>query len=530
MIDLMVHNGTVLDGTGSPGRRADLLVSDGRIAEIAPSVEMRSGTALDASGCVVCPGFVDMHSHADSFLQILPTADNLVQQGITTAVTGQCGGSVVPLLEETREDVLAARTSKVAALPWERLSSFGSYLDLLRETGISVNVVPLVGQSTVRSAVMGFSGKAPTRAQLARMRELISEAMDQGAIGLSTGLIYPPGSYASTEEIIALTRPVGERGGYYFSHVRGEADRLIEAVREALRIGRETGASVEISHFKAAGRPNWAKADAALDQIEAAQAEGLDVTADMYPYLAGSSSLRSMLPEWAQEGGVQAVLARLADPATRRRMSDSMCDIGFFRGAEWAHVMIADSPRDRALEGRTVAALAKSTGKSAHDWVFDALLATELEIQMITDYACEENLERQLRRPWMMIGTDAGLRSTNGPLSLGLPHPRHYGAFPRVLGCYVRERGIIPLEEAIHRMTGLPARKLGWQDRGLLKEGYQADLVILDPDQVSDTATYQAPHQYPRGIRHVVVNGEIVVRDGQHTGARPGRILGIGKS
>jgi len=526
MLDILIRNGTVIDGTGSPGHRADVAIADGRIVAVEPLESAEAGETVDASGCVVCPGFVDMHSHADTTLPILPTADSLVRQGITTVVVGQCGSTPVPLLPETRDEVIASRRSDDLPLPWDCWSTYASYLDTLRELGTSLNVVPLVGQAAVRQAVMAFSSAAPTEEQLARMRAEVARAMEEGAVGVSTGLIYAPGSYATTEELVEVVRPAGERGGYYFSHIRGEADTLLEALSEAIRIGRETGAAVQISHFKAAGRPNWDKAEQALDLIEAARAEGLDVSADMYPYLAGSSSLASMLPEWALEGGRPATLRRLADPQVRALMSQDMDRVGFFRGAEWDKVMIASSPRNPEYEGRTVADLAAESGVTAHQWVFDVLLETELQMQMISHYATEENLERQLRRPWMMIGTDAGGRAVSGPLSRGLPHPRTYGTFPRVLGRYVRERQVLSLEEAVHRMTGLPARKLRWPRRGLVRVDHAADVTVFEPETVADTATYQAPHQYPVGIHHVIVNGEIVVRDGEHTGARPGVVLG----
>ena len=525
MLDILIRNAWVVDGSGAPRTRTDVAIQGDRIVAVGEIGGPQARTVLDAPGCVVSPGFVDMHSHADFTLPILPTADSLVRQGITAAVVGQCGGTPAPLLDDTRAQVIARRKSDDNPLPWDEWSTYESYLNTLREVGTSINVVPLVGQGTVRAAVMGYSADAASDEQIARMQAEVVAAMESGAIGLSTGLIYPPGSYASTEELIALTRPVGERNGFYSSHIRGEGNTLLEALAEAIRIGRETGAAIEISHFKAAGRQNWPKAAQALELIEKARAEGLDVSADMYPYLCGSSGLVSMLPEWAQEGGKEATLKRLADPEVRRRMSAAMDARSFSRGVEWDTVMIATSPRQRAYEGGYVAALAAEVGKSPHEWVFDALLETELQMQMISHYATEDNLRMQLRHP-MMICTDAGGAATEGPLSKGLPHPRNYGTFPRVLGHYVREQKVISLEEAIHKMTGLAAHKLRWSDRGLIKEGYKADLVVFDPNTVIDRATYEAPHQYPVGIHHVVVNGRLVVHNDAHSGARPGRILG----
>jgi N-acyl-D-amino-acid deacylase len=520
MLDILIQNGQIVDGSGAPRYRGDVAIEGERIVEVGLLAGAAAETVIDASGCVVTPGFVDMHSHTDYTLPMLPTADSLVHQGITTAVMGQCGASPVPLLDETREEVIATWKSEERPLPWEAWSTFGSYLDYLSQMGISLNVVPLVGQGTVRAAVMGFVADPADEAQMARMQAEVIQAMEGGAMGVSTGLIYPPGAYASTEELIEFARPAGERGSFYFSHIRGEGDTLLEAISEAIRIGRETGAAVQISHFKASGRANWEKAPLALELIDGARAEGLNVSADMYPYLAASTGLPSLLPKWAQEGGKAATLERLADGETRQKVIADM------RSGEWDKILISSSPRQRAYEGRSIADLAAEGGKSPYEWVLDALLDAELDMGMILFQMCEDNLKLQLRHPAIMIGTDGAGRATQGLLSRGLPHPRSYGTFPRVLGRYVREQGVLSLEEAVWKMSGLPAQKLRWSDRGQVKKGYQADLVILDPQTVADRATYEAPHQYPAGIPHVIVNGQLVVHDGAHTGGRPGRVLG----
>ncbi len=525
MLDILIQNGLVIDGSGAPRRRVEVAIEGNHIAEVGQLVGAEAEEVIDASGCVVTPGFVDMHSHADFTLPIWPTADSLVYQGITTVVIGQCGASPAPLLAETREQVIAMTESEDQPLPWDQWSTFGSYLDYLRQIGLSINAAPLVGQGAIRSAVMAFSAEPATEEEIARMKVEVVKALDEGAIGVSTGLIYPPGSYASTEEVIAVTRPAGERGGFYFSHIRNEGDTLLEAVAEAIRIGRETGASVQISHFKAAGRDNWHKSARALELIDQARAEGLDVTADMYPYLAGATGLVAALPEWAQEGGKEAIAKRLTDPQTRQKMTADMKSTGFFRIAEWDKVMISGSPKRRDYEGRYIADLAAETDKSPHEWIFDALAETEGDISMIIFMMSEDNRGEELRHPAMMIGTDASGRATEGPLSTGMPHPRGFGTFPRVLGHYVREQGVISLEEAIWKMSGFPAQKLRWPDRGLVKKGYKADLVILNPDTVADRATYEAPHQYPVGIPHVIVNGKLVIHNSAHTQARPGGVL-----
>jgi N-acyl-D-amino-acid deacylase len=526
MLNILIRNGQVVDGSGAPRYRADVAIEGDHIVEIGGLEGAQAEAVVDAAGCVVTPGFVDMHSHTDLTLPLIPTAESLVHQGITTAVVGQCGMSPAPLFAESRQQVVAAMEDEDTPLPWDRWSSFGSYLDYLGRMGTSINIVPLVGQGMVRAGVMGFAADPANGEQIARMQAEVRQAMDEGAIGVSTGLIYPPGSYASSEELIALTRPVGQQGGFYFSHIRGEGATLLTAVAEAIRIGRETGAAVEIAHFKASGPANWHLSARALELIERARLEGLDVSADLYPYVASSTGLKSVLPQWTEEGGNEATLGRLADSETRRRMVEDMQTGAYAAGRDWSTVLISGSPRNRAYEGRTVAELAADAGKTAHGWIFDALRETGLQLQMISFGMSEENRQAELRYPPMMIGTDGMALAAEGPLARGKPHPRSFGTFPRVLGYYVRQQEVISLEEAIQKMTGLPARKLRWTNRGLVKEGYRADLVVLNPETIADRATFENPHQYPAGIQAVIVNGAIVVRGGVHSGARPGEVLG----
>ena len=525
MLDILIHNGLVIDGTGSAGRLAEVAVQGDRIVEVGQTDSREAESVIDASGCVVAPGFIDMHSHADWSLPVQPTADSLVHQGITTAVVGQCGSSPVPLLRGTRDEMIAAHATREYTLPWGEWSTFGSYLDYLAQMGTSINVVPLVGQGTIRTAVMGFVAHPPDDEQMERMQSEVIKAMESGAFGLSTGLIYPPGCYTTTEELIAVTQPIRERGGIYFSHIRGEGQTLLKAMAEAIQIGRETGTAVHTAHFKAAGRDHWEKAALALELIDQARAQGLNVTADMYPYVASSTSLVTFLPEWAREGGKAAILRRLADPETCQEMTSDMQSSPYGRGVEWDKVLIAKSPRRRNDQGQYVSELAARAGQSPRAWVLRVLLETELDVSMIRFGMSEDNLRLQLRRPWMMIGTDGYGLAIEGPLSGGVPHPRNYGTFPRVLGHYVREQKVILLEEAIRRMSGLPAQTLRLADRGLVKKGYTADLVIFDPNTVADRGTYEMPHQYAAGIPHVIVNGKLVIHQGNHTQRRPGSVL-----
>jgi len=529
MYDIIIKNGRVIDGTGSPPFEADLAIKEQKICDIGRLNQTAARASIDAAGCAVAPGFIDMHSHADFSLPVNPTAESLLHQGITSAVVGQCGLSPAPLLEETRSqviDALGGFFSGVAnALPWSEWNSFADYLNFLKRRGVSLNVIPLVGQGVIRASVMGFAEGRANEDQMARMKNELTKAMDQGAIGLSTGLIYPPGSFTSTEELIELTKIVGDRKGFYFSHIRGEGDTLLEAVAESIRIGRETGAAVQISHFKAARRDNWPKSPEALELIRRAHAEGLDITADLYPYRAGSTSLATLLPEWAHVGGPAETLKRLADPDLRQKMTADMKVGGFARGVEFKDVLITSSARRTEYEGRYVSDLAAAAGLSPYEWLFEALLQTKLDMSMAVFAMSEENRFREIQFPGMMIGTDGIGLAASGPLARGVPHPRNYGAFPRVLGRFVRDLKIIKLEEAVYKMTGLPAKKLRLHHRGLIKPGLAADLVVFDPAAVCDTATYDQPHQYAKGIYQVIVNGQFVVRDAAHTGSCPGRIL-----
>jgi N-acyl-D-amino-acid deacylase len=529
MFDILIKNGLVIDGSGTAGIRADVAIEAGRVADIGRLSAAEAATVIDATGLVVAPGFIDMHSHADFSLPVCPTADSLVHQGITTAVVGQCGYSPVPLLEETRAHLIRHMDASMGRsgerLPWEKWASFKTYLEDLSRIGTSLNIVPLVGQGTVRAGVVGFGPGPATPEQRAKMTAVVAQAMDDGAFGLSTGLIYPPGSFTQTDEIAAVAKPVGDRGGIYFSHIRGEADTLLAAIIEAIRIGKESGAAVQISHFKVAGRKNWDTVERALALIDKARAEGLNVTADLYPYLAGSTGLSALLPQWAHEGGKEAVANRLADPAVREKMTLSMKSEGFAKDMEWNQVLIGFAPGKPDYEGHYVAELAKAQGKSPYDWLYDALLETGLRATMITFMMSEQNRLRELRHPAMMIGTDGMGYALSGSMSEGLPHPRNYGTFPRILGHYVREEKVLSLEEAVWKMTGFPAQKLGLRDRGLVIKGQWADLTIFDPNRVADKATYVSPHHYPEGIPHVLVRGVFVVRDGVHTGARPAGVL-----
>ncbi|MCJ7623811.1 MAG: D-aminoacylase [Anaerolineaceae bacterium] len=518
MVDIIIKNGRVIDGSGKKLKSADIAIENDQIVEVGDLGELSAERVIDATGKVISPGFIDIHSHADASLGIAPRAESLAYQGVTTVVTGQCGFSPAPLLDETREQFIKSLGVDGDDFPWNEISTFGSFLDYLEKNGLSINVEPLVGHGTIRTAVMGFSSDRPNEDQIEAMQKLVAQAMDEGAIGVSTGLIYPPGYFSETDELIEITKPVGERNGFYFSHVRGEGSSLFDSIREEIEIGRKTNTSVQHSHYKASGEENWDKARRGLEMIEEARAGGLDMTVDMYPYPASSNGLIDALPDWTREGGLEKTLKRLNDLDNRTKITGEM-------GPQpWEKMLLATSPNPDHV-GRYVSELALNASKDPYVWMFDALLETGGQISRIVFGMSEENVKMQLAHEAMMIGTDGYGIPPIGTLSEGAPHPRSFGTFPRVLGKYVREEKILTLEEGVRKMTGFPAQKLRLADRGLVRKGYKADVVIFDPDTIIDNATFVEPKQYPTGIEYVLVNGKFIIDQGKHTHALPGKIL-----
>jgi N-acyl-D-amino-acid deacylase len=524
MLDILIRGGTVIDGSGEAGRPADVAVAGDRIEAIARLPGATARRVIDAAGHVVAPGFIDMHSHADFVLPGLPTADSKVHQGFTLEVVGNCGASPAPLTPARRQEVIDSAGLAVPALHWD-WTTFRSYLDVLTRERLSINVAPLVGHGTVRVAVMGSGDARPTAEQARDMAVEVRRAMDEGAIGLSTGLIYPPGVFAETDEIVELARAAGESGGFYASHIRGESDTLLPAITEAIEVGRRAAVPVQISHLKAAGRKNWPKMSEAIGLIEAARAEGLDVTADMYPYPAGSTALSALLSPWVHAGGREMLLARLTDPGDRARIRVELDARGMASDAGWDGILIAGCPARPEYEGQTLARIAAGLGVAPAEAVIEILRQARGDADMVLFMMSEENVALGLQRPWVMIGSDGEGRATHGPYAAGKPHPRNYGTCPRFLGHYVRDGGLVPLSEAVRKMTSLPASKLRLRDRGRLERGAKADVVVFDPAAVADAATFADPHRYPRGIPWVLVNGEPVIAAGEHTGSRPGRVL-----
>ncbi len=524
--DILIKGGEVVDGTGAPPRRADVAVAQGRVAAVGDLSNWRGDEVIEADGLVVAPGFIDMHTHSDISLLVNGRAESKLRQGVTTEVIGMCGWSPAPAPESRREAMIREVGAWARELEWT-WGGFGDYLAALKRAGTSVNVAPVVGHGAVRAAVMGEEGRAPTTAELAAMRREVELALEAGAFGFSTGLVYAPGMWAETEEIIALAEPVGRQGGIYFSHIRSESDRLMEAIEEAIRIGRETGASVQIAHLKAEGQRNWGKTEQALARIEAARAEGVEVSYDCYPYPAWNTGLGQMLPAWAREGGAERMVERLLDKETRDRIIAFMRQAAAEDPGRWERRLIssAQSETGRAAQGRTIAQIAEQQGRDPEQVVIGLLIAERGRVGMVGFGMCEEDVKRVVSHPVGMIGSDAAARAPYGVLGEEHPHPRAYGTFARVLGKYVREEGALSLDAAVHKMTGLAAAKLGLDDRGRLAEGLAADICVFDPTAITDRATFEQPQQYADGIAYVIVNGVIELAGEEHRDRRPGKVL-----
>lgn len=528
MLDLKIEGATVIDGTGATGSRADVGVRDEVIVAVGDLAREAAGRSLSAAGKVVAPGFIDMHSHSDWRLWANRRAESKVRQGVTTEVVGNCGFSPAPVVTEHLDDLrgFALYLPKAMDFRWR---SVGEYFDAFDAEGLGVNVVQLVGHGALRIAAMGFARRPPTAAELTTMQRLLAEARDAGAWGVSTGLIYAPGSYAATEELIEVARVVARSRGFYASHIRGEGAALLEAVGEAIRIGREADLPVQISHIKAAGRPNWGKVAPALALIDAAGAQGLDVQADVYPYTASSTTLRTLLPDWVLEGGIGAMIERLRSAdvreRVRRELETPVAGQRLLDRIGWEDIMIASCTRRKEAEGKRLSEVAAARALPPLDAAIELIVDEAGRASMILFQLDERDLRQALAHPRVMIGSDGSALAAHGELGEGRPHPRSYGTFPRVLGEYVREQRTLSLPEAVHKMTGLPARRLGLRDRGVVRAGACADLVVFDPKRVVDRATYEDPHRYPEGIEHVLVNGRFVIKNGEHTGSLPGRVL-----
>jgi N-acyl-D-amino-acid deacylase len=528
MHDLLIRGARIVDGTGSAAATGDVAVERGVIREVGRLGRPAARRVVAADGAVVAPGFIDLHTHSDFTLPRFPRAPSMTRQGVTTQVLGNCGFSPFPTVQATAGLLRDASAFLDAGLEWD-WSDLDGYAGRLAGLPLACNLALLVGHGSVRVAVMGFDDRAPTPAELDAMRELVAASMRQGAFGLSSGLIYAPGSFASTAELAELARVAAASGGFYASHIRDEAGGLLEAMREAIEIGRRAGAGVQLSHHKAMGRANWGRVRDSLALLERSHA-GHDVLADQYPYTAGSTTLLALLPGWATAGGVPAMRQRLADPSARQRLAGDLArrERGDLRPGEReldpASVVIADVPAGPLERHRAsnLAAAARDEGCSVGRLVVRLLEEAPAGVPIVWHGMDEADVRLVLAHPLVAVASDGW---TLDPALGGVPHPRSYGTFVRVLGRYAVREGVLSLEAAVRKMTSLPARRLGLADRGILAAGMAADLVVFDPDRVIDRATYERPHAFCDGVSHVVVNGRLVVDDGQDTGAPAGKVL-----
>lgn len=522
MQDFIIRNVRVVDGTGAPYFHGEVAVKDGFITQVGPRAFGGSVRTLDGRGMVLSPGFIDSHSHSDATWFLDPRGESKLMQGVTTEVTGQCGGSAAPVTE-TRK---AAQVSSASGESPTTFSTFAAYMDALERNGVGLNVAPLVGHGVIRSSAMGYENRRPTDSELDAMKGFIVEAMEAGAFGYSSGLIYPPSSYADAEELIELAKTMAPYRGIYATHMRNEGQDLLRSLDEAISVGREAGVRVQISHHKVTGTEKvWGLVNDSLKMIDEAREQGIDVQCDQYPYIASATSFAANIPAWAHEGGPKALLARLKDPETSAKIKEVWQ--AKRKGGGWSHLMIASvgSAKNKFAQGKRVPEIAKIWGITEVDAAVRLLIEEELQVREADFGMCEEDVRTVMRHPLVMIGSDASCTALDGPLAKGFPHPRTFGTFPRVLGKYVREDKVISLEEAIFKMTGMPATRLQIWDRGVIRPGARADLVLFDPDTIADAATFDNPCQYPKGVIWVMVNGVMAIEEGRHTGRIAGRVL-----
>lgn len=503
--DLLITDGKVIDGTGNSWFYADVGIKDGKIVAIGQLQESESINIISAKGLIVAPGFIDVHTHIEGNDMRVPTAENFIYDGVTSVVTGNCGSSNVNINE---------------------------YFKRLDSVKTSINISTLIGHNSVRRSVMGESNRTPTKEEQLKMEEVVAKALQDGAVGLSTGLIYIPGTYSKTEEVVGLAKAAAKYGGVYASHIRNEADHVLEAIDEAVNIGKLAGMPVEISHFKVTYKPNWGRSIETLDRVIKARESGIDVTIDQYPYVASSTSLNTVLPSWVFSGGRDSVLLRLKDGPMRKKIKEEMvATLKNKKLKSYSYALVARFSADTTFNGKNISEVNKLKGRKSKPMQEAETVLEMVEqgsAQMVFFSINEDDLRRIMKFPFNMVASDAGIAR----FGAGVPHPRAYGTNARVLATYVRDAKILSLEEAIRRMTSLPAQRFNLRDRGLIREGLAADIVVFDERTVGDQATFQKPHSYSRGFQYVLVNGELVVNEGKHTGKRSGVVLygpGFGK-
>jgi len=525
--DVVIRHGTIYDGTGAAGKAGDLAILDDRVAAVGDLSAERGREEVDATGLAVAPGFINMLSHSETSLIEDGRAQGTLRQGVTLEVFGE--SSMGPITEQMKKDSMERQGDIKFNIVWNTL---GGYLDHLVARGISTNVASFVSAATVRANEVGLDNRPPTVEELERMRAHVRVAMDEGAMGLTTALIYIPGVFAKTDELVELAKVASASGGMYISHMRSEGDRLLEAIDETLTIARDAKIRAEIYHLKESGQTNWNKLDPLIAKIENARKEGLEITADMYNYTAGSTGLDAAMPPWVQEGGYKTWATRLQDPKIRERVRREMTA----PGPAWENLMLAAGGKGtllvgfknealRIYAGKTLDEVATLRGKSVQDTAMDLVVEDGSRVQVVYFLMSEDNVKRQIQLPWVSFGSDASSMAPEGAFIKTSTHPRAYGNFARLLGKYVRDEHVIPMEEAIRKLTSFPAATLRIKDRGRLAPAYFADIVVFDPKTIADTSTYEKPHQYAVGVKHVWVNGGQVLKDGQHTGQKPGRVV-----
>jgi len=525
--DIVIINGQIIDGTGQPGYAGDVGIVGGEIAVVGKLGDCKAGKAIDASGLIVCPGFIDMHSHSEISILVNPLAESKIRQGVTTELVNNCGVSQFPISATTRDMVKKASMGTYSIdVDWTWLS-LDEYDVRLRESRTSVNHVPLVGHSTVRAGGMGFENRLPTSEEMEVMKNLVREGMEQGAFGFSNGLTLSPSMFADTDELVELCSVVAEYGGIYVTHARVFPGKYWDAMDEAMEIGRRAGLPVHVAHM-GLHKPYCGRADELIDVFQKARDNGQDITFDVYPYIASSTHLAQLIPDWVQAGGLNPMVSRLRDPKTRRQVEEEMAsDKGPGRAWEWENIMLsyAGPKGPHEWEGKMIAEIGELTGMSPVSAALTLIAEQENQAKVVIFGRIEDDVKTFLRHPIGMFGSDGFALAPYGPTGVGKPHPRSYGTYPRILGKYVREEKTMPLEQAIYKATNFPAERLGLKNRGRVAEGLVADLVLFDPQTVIDKATFLEPHQFPQGIPFVLVNGQVVIENGEHTGALPGQLL-----
>lgn len=527
--DVLITNGQIIDGTGNPYFKADIGIHSGKITCILRSLNpSKAKKVIDAGEMIVCPGFIDVHTHDDLYVICKPAADEKIVQGITTVVTGNCGFSPAPLLKNAGK-ILQSYSGILGGAEilhkFRDAVTFGDYLGIIKECNPGINVASLIGNISIRISAMGHDMREPTETELEMMRKLVSKAMAEGAMGLSSGLIYAPGSYAQTEELIELCKVVKQYDGIYTSHIRGESNTLISSLLEAIEIGEKADIPVQISHFKVSGEMNWGKSTQAIQLIEDARARGVEITADQYPYSAGSTGMFALLPPDTLAGGMEELARNLKDPDFREKLKHRITSAeghisqGMMHEAQFQKIIVSTSQLHPEYEGKSLADIAQRTNQHPIDLVFDLVAEEKRGITMIIFSMGNDDIDRIMQSSFVMMGSD-GLPSFGTKI-----HPRMTGTAPRILGKYVREKGILSLENAIRRMTSLPAQTFRFKSKGLLMEGFDADVVIFNPSTVTDRSTYDDPYLPPVGIDYVIVNGEIAVKNNKVLGAKSGKVL-----